>query len=149
MFNRVVLMGRLTADPELRTTTNGVATCAFRLAVDRKYKSQNGERQADFINVVTWRQTAEFVCRYFSKGRSVLVEGTLQSRTYDDKDGKKVYVTEVVADAVYFTGERTDNPAATSSTFPEPPPAPDVQYSSGAEYASYQQMDLSDEDFPF
>ena len=84
-INRVILMGRLTADPELKQTQSGVSVCQFTVAVTRARADQNGERQSDFINVVAWRQTAEFVCRYFNKGRLILVEGELRTRTYDDK----------------------------------------------------------------
>lgn len=104
MLNNVILMGRLTADPELRQTANGVATCQITVAVNRNYQGQNGERQADFINVVAWRATAEFICRYFSKGKMIIVEGSLRTRTYDDKryPDVKHYVTEVYADNVSF-----------------------------------------------
>ncbi len=108
MLNKVIIMGRLTADPELRQISNGASTCQFTIAVDRNFVPQGGERQADFINVVAWRQTAEFVSRNFAKGRMICVEGTLRTRTYDDKRYPDVrhYVTEVYADQVYFTGER-------------------------------------------
>lgn len=104
-INKVILMGRLTADPELRQTTSGVSTCQFTVAVTRAYADKSsGERQSDFINVVAWRQTAEFICRYFTKGRLILVEGDLRTRTYDDKRYPDVrhYVTEVYADSVSF-----------------------------------------------
>lgn len=108
MLNKTFLQGRLVADPELRHTTTGVAVATFRLAVDRDFKDkQTGERQADFINVVAWRQTGEFVSRYFSKGRMAIVEGKLQTRTYD-KDGVRHYITEVVADNVYFGDSKRD-----------------------------------------
>lgn len=109
MLNKVILMGRLTADPELRQTPNGVSTCQFTIAVDRSFVGQNGERQADFITVVAWRQTAEFVSRYFAKGRMIAVEGNLRTRSYTDKRYPDVthYVTEVYADQVHFTGEKT------------------------------------------
>ncbi len=108
MLNKVILMGRLTADPELRQTPSGVSTCQFTVAVDRNFTPQNGERQADFITVVAWRQTAEFVCKYFAKGRMICVEGNIRTRTYTDKRYSDVthYVTEVYADSVYFTGEK-------------------------------------------
>lgn len=109
MLNKTFLQGRLVADPELRHTTSGVAVATFRLAVDRDFKDKNtGERQADFISVVAWRQTGEFVSRYFSKGRLAIVEGKLQSRTYD-KDGVRQYITEVVADNVYFGDSKRDD----------------------------------------
>ncbi len=102
--NNVILMGRLTSDPELRQTPSGVSTCQFTVAVTRGYANQHGERQTDFITVVAWRQTAEFVCRYFNKGKLILVEGELRTRTYDDKRYPDVrhYVTEVYADNVSF-----------------------------------------------
>ena len=109
MLNRVILMGRLVADPELKTTPTGASVTNFRIAVDRSYVKQGEERKADFIDIVCWRQTAEFVCRYFGKGSMIAVEGQLQTRTYQAKDGTNRYVTEVVADNVSFTGERRDN----------------------------------------
>ncbi len=105
MLNKVILMGRLTKDPELKYTPSNVAVTSFTIAVDRKYQ-KDGNKQVDFINIVSWRQTAEFICKYFSKGRMINVCGSLQTRTYDDKDGKKVYVTEVVADEVNFCGDK-------------------------------------------
>ena len=104
MLNKVILMGRLTADPELRQTPNGVSTCQINVAVDRGYTTQNGERQTDFITVVAWRQTAEFISRYFAKGRMIIVEGSLRTRSYTDKRYPDVthYVMEVHADNVQF-----------------------------------------------
>ncbi|MBR5534743.1 MAG: single-stranded DNA-binding protein [Ruminiclostridium sp.] len=109
MLNKVFLQGRLVADPELRHTPNGVAVATFRLAVDRDFKDrETGERKADFISVVAWRQTGEFVSRYFTKGRMAIVEGKLQARDYTDRDGNRRFVTEVVADNVYFGDSRRD-----------------------------------------
>ena len=104
MLNKVIIMGRLTADPELRQTQNGVNTCQITVAVNRNYVAQGQERQADFISVVAWRQTAEFISKYFSKGKMIIVEGSLRTRTYDDKRYPDVrhYVTEVYADNVSF-----------------------------------------------
>ncbi len=103
MINKVILMGRLTADPELRQTTSGISSCRFSVAVDRGYKSKDtGERQADFINVVAWRQTAEFVSRYFSKGKMIIVEGSLRNNNYTDANGTKHYGMDVQADNVTF-----------------------------------------------
>ena len=120
MLNKTFLQGRLVADPELRHTTTGVAVATFRLAVDRDFKDKNtGERQADFISVVAWRQTGEFVSRYFSKGRMAIVEGKLQSRTYD-KDGVRQYITEVVADNVYFGDSKRDGDGGKPEEFREP-----------------------------
>jgi single-strand DNA-binding protein len=108
MLNRVVLMGRLTADPELKVTPNGVSVTSFSIAVDRSYVKQGEERKADFINIVCWKNTAEFVCRYFGKGSLIALEGQLQSRTYQAKDGTNRYVVEVVANNISFTGEKRE-----------------------------------------
>lgn len=106
MLNKVFLQGRFVADPETRHTTKGTAVVSFRLAVDRDFKNRNGEREADFINVVAWRNTAEFVSRYFQKGQMAVVEGRLQVRDYTDRDNNKRYITEVVATSVYFAGSK-------------------------------------------
>lgn len=102
MLNKIILMGRLTRDPELRRTQSGTAVAPFTMAVDRDYKPQDGERETDFIDIVAWRGTGEFVSKYFSKGRMAVVEGRLQVRDWTDKDGNKRRSTEVVADNVYF-----------------------------------------------
>ena len=106
MLNKVVLQGRFAGDPELRHTQSGVAVATFRLAVTRDYKEKDGERKADFISVVCWRGTAEFVSRFFQKGSLAVVEGRLQVRDYTDRDGNKRFVTEVIADNVYFSESR-------------------------------------------
>ena len=101
-MNKVILLGRLTKDPEVRyTTTNNTLVCGFTLAVNRRF-AKEGEQQADFINIVAWSKLGEFCSKYFTKGQQVAVCGRIQTRTYDDKDGKKVYVTEVVAEEAYF-----------------------------------------------
>lgn len=109
MINRVVLMGRMVADPELKSTESGISVTSFRIAVERSYKKDGEERKADFIDIVCWRQTAEFVCKYFNKGSLIALEGQLQTRSYQAKDGTNRYVTEVVADNISFTGERREN----------------------------------------
>ncbi|MBQ7982631.1 MAG: single-stranded DNA-binding protein [Clostridia bacterium] len=101
-FNKVFLMGNLCADPELKQTPTGVTVCTFRLAVQRKQKDGDGKSVSDFINIVAWRQTAEFVCKYFKKGASIIVEGSLQVREYNDAQGQRRYATEVVAWEVQF-----------------------------------------------
>lgn len=106
MLNKVILMGRLVSDPELRQTPNGVSVCAFRIAVDRNYSGK--EKQADFIDIVAWRQSAEFVSKYFAKGKMIIVEGSIQTRKYEDKNGNKRTAVEVVADNVQF-GEPKDS----------------------------------------
>jgi single-strand DNA-binding protein len=102
MMNRVILVGRLTKDPELRYTPSGVAVATFTLAINRTYTNQQGEREADFINVVVWRKPAENVANYLKKGSLAGVDGRLQTRSFEGQDGKRVYVTEVVADSVQF-----------------------------------------------
>ena len=112
MLNKIILMGRLVRDPELRRTGSGTAVASLTLAVDRDYKSQSGEKETDFIDIVAWRNTAEFVSRYFTKGRMAVVEGRLQMRDWTDKDGNKRRSAEVVADQVYFgdAGKKDDAP---------------------------------------
>ena len=105
-------MGRLTRDPELRTTPSGVSTCSFTVAVDRRYKSADGQTQADFIPVVAWRQTADFVSKYFYKGSRILLVGSIQTRTWDDQEGKRHYVTEVIAEDVEFCESKRNDGAA-------------------------------------
>jgi len=117
MLNVAVLMGRLVADPELRHTPNGISTCTFRIAVDRSYVRSGEERKADFIDIVAWRQTAEFVCKYFRKGNLIAVDGSIQTRNYEDKQGNKRTAFEVVANNVNFTGERSGQ---SSYTAPSP-----------------------------
>ena len=108
MLNKIFIMGRLTRDPELRRTQNGTAVTSFTLAVDRDFKSQSGEKETDFIDVVAWRTTAEFVAKYFSKGRMAVVEGRLQLRDWTDKDGNKRRNAEVLADNIYFGDAKKD-----------------------------------------
>ena len=108
MLNKIFLMGRLTRDPELRRTASGTAVTSFSLAVDRDFKSQNGEKETDFIDIVAWRSTAEFVSKYFAKGRMAVVEGRLQIRDWTDRDGGKRRSAEVIADNVYFGDSRRD-----------------------------------------
>ena len=106
MFNRIILMGRLTKDPELKTTQSGIPMCRFSIAVDRAY-SKGQEKQTDFIDITAWRQTAEFVAKYFSKGRVILVEGKLQNNNYTDQNGVKHYQNVVIADSVAFCGDKS------------------------------------------
>ena len=125
MLNKIILMGRLTRDPELRRTQSGTAVASFTLAVDRDYKAQDGERSTDFIDIVAWRGTGEFVSKYFTKGRMAVVEGRLQVREWKDKDGAKRRSTEVVADNVYFGDSNkvseSDTPAEPSGEIRELP----------------------------
>lgn len=155
MLNRVVIMGRLVAEPELKTTGTGVSVSSFSVAVDRNYVKQGTERQTDFINVVAWRQTAEFVCKYFAKGQLIALEGSLQTRSYQDRDGNNRYVTEVVADNVFFTGdrrERTSNGSYGNYGIPTPQEPP-VQVNTANTYTSGMPEDFEelpgDDDLPF
>ena len=117
MLNRVVLMGRLVADPELKTTNTGISVTSFRIAVDRSYVKAGEQRQADFFDIVAWRSSAEFVCRNFSKGSLIAIDGQLQSRQYQTKDGQNRTAIEVVADNVSFTGERRDTSGTYGSSY--------------------------------
>ena len=110
-MNSVVLIGRMVADPELKYTPSGVAVCSFRLAIDRKFKSESGEKQADFINIVTWRNSAEFVATYLGKGRLVAIQGRLQSKSWVQTDGQKRSTLEVVADHVQGLDRGKEEPA--------------------------------------
>ncbi|MFD2881864.1 single-stranded DNA-binding protein [Paenibacillus rhizoplanae] len=124
MLNRIILIGRLTRDPELRYTPAGVAVTQFTLAVDRNFTGQNGEREADFIPVVTWRQLAETCANYLRKGRLAAVEGRIQVRNYENNEGKRVYVTEVIADNVRFlesAQSREGGNASSGGSMPEEP----------------------------
>ena len=121
-MNKVELIGRLTKDPEIRTTANQVAFCNFTLAVDRSFKDSNGQRQADFINCVAWRQTATFIQKYFRKGNRLAVIGSIQTRSYEDKNGQKVFVTEVIADEAEFVESQSARAPAPAQQAPEPEP---------------------------
>lgn len=105
-MNNVVLIGRLTADPEYKQTPSGVSVTSFSIAVDRNYIDKDGNRQTDFINIAAWRNTADFICRYFSKGRMIAIEGSIQTRKYEDKNGNKRTAFEVVAERVSFCGDK-------------------------------------------
>ena len=120
-LNKVVLAGRITADPELKQTPSGVSVLRFTLAVNRRYSrnSEQGEQQTDFITMVAWRQTAEFISRYFKKGSAICIVGAIQTRSWQDQQGQKRYATEVVADEAMFVDSKSDNqPAANGSYIP-------------------------------
>ena len=106
MINKVIIMGRITQDLELKQTPNGVSVLSFTVAVDRNFTKQGEEKQSDFISCVAWKERAEFISRYFGKGRMIAVEGQLRTRTYEDKNGSKHYLTEVYVDNASFTGEK-------------------------------------------
>ena len=108
-MNKVILMGRLTKDVEMRQTPNGIAVARFAIAVNRRFKNANGEYDVDFINCIAWRKTGEFISRYFQKGSMIAVVGSIQTRSWDGNDGKKHYATEVIVDEVYFTGSKAES----------------------------------------
>ena len=118
MLNKIFLMGRLTRDPELKRTQSGTAVTSFSLAVDRDFKSRNGDKETDFIDVVAWRNTAEFVSKHFTKGRMAVVEGRLQIRDYTDRDGNKRRTAEVIADNVYFGDSKKEGGGGASYSAP-------------------------------
>ena len=133
MLNSVVLMGRLTADPELKYTPSNIAVTAFKIAVDRSYSGNNRKRQTDFISVVAWRKTAEFITRYFTKGQMITVEGSIQTRNYEDKNGNKRTAVEVVVSNVSFCGDKRKE--ASSAAF------------DGIDESAFEE--ISDDDLPF
>ena len=139
MLNKIILMGRMTRDPELRRTNSGTAVTTFSLAVDRDFKGQNGEKETDFIDVNCWRNTAEFVSKYFGKGRMAVVEGRLQIRDWTDKDGNKRRSAEVVADNVYFADSR---PAEGNN-------APDMNGAAPAQAPRFAEIVEEDGELPF
>lgn len=147
MLNRIILMGRLTRDPELRHTQSGVAVASFTLAVDRDFKTQNGERETDFVDITAWRGTADFVDKYFSKGRMAVVDGRLQIEDWTDKDGNKRKSAKVVADSVYFGDSKRDSDGAQTASYgaPKAAGAPvDVNADSG-----FDEIGEEDGELPF
>ena len=154
MLNHIVIMGRLTRDPELRRTGSGTAVASFTIAVDRDFgKSENGEKETDFIDCVAWRQTGEFVSKYFTKGRMAVVSGRLQIRTWNDKEGNKRRTAEVVADNVYFGDSKRDGEGAAfgGNAFGAAPAAPAFGgYSAPSASASdFAMLDDGDATLPF
>ena len=147
MLNRAILMGRLTADPELRQTPNGVSVLSFSIACDRNYNSQGGEKICDFINCVAWRQTAEFISKYFHKGSMIAIEGSIQTRNYEDKQGNKRTAVEVVIDRAYFAESKASSGQQRSDF---PPPAFD-EPPKGASFSigEFEEVDADDGDLPF
>lgn len=123
-MNRVELVGRITKDPEVKMTTNQTQYCNFTVAVDRKFKDQNGERQADFINCVAWRQTAGFIGKYFHKGSKIGVCGSIQTRSYDNQNGQKVFVTEVVVDEAEFVDSKGSSEGGSNANYSKPASKP-------------------------
>ncbi|MBM7541347.1 MULTISPECIES: single-stranded DNA-binding protein [Amphibacillus] len=163
MLNRVVLVGRLTKDPDLRYTASGVAVANFTIAVNRPFSNQQGDREADFINCVIWRKPAENLANYMSKGSLVGVDGRIQTRSYDGQDGKRVFVTEVVADTVQFLEPRNSNSGSApkgggqgsgsyqSEQHQNQQQAPNNTFNqpTGSPNDNMEPIDISDDDLPF
>lgn len=140
MLNKIFLQGRLVADPELRHTQQGTAVASFRMAVDRDFKSKDpGASNTDFINIVAWRNTAEFVSRYFTKGRMAVVEGRLQMREYTDKGGNKRTVAEVVSNNVYFGDSKRNSESGANASYDGAPDGP----------PDFDELEDDDEELPF
>ena len=166
-MNKVILMGRLTRDVELRQTPNGISVARFSIAVNRRF-AKEGQQQADFIECVAWRQQAEFIARYFGKGRMIAVVGSIQTRSWDDQEGKKRYATEVVVDEVHFTGSKAEsggsqggynnggygnngyqnNSYQSAPAAPAPAPMQDP-FAGGFDDGGFMDIDGSEDDLPF
>ncbi|MBD5083074.1 MAG: single-stranded DNA-binding protein [Clostridiales bacterium] len=145
MINSVVIMGRLTFDPELRTTPNGISVVRFQVACDRNFSRSGEDRKTDFIDVTAWRQTAEFVSRYFRKGSMIAVEGSIQTDSFTDKDGNKRKTVQVVANNVSFCGSKAESGTASNPVFSQPAPS----YAS-ADNSDFEEISDDDEDdLPF
>lgn len=147
MMNRVVLVGRLTKDPDLRYTPAGVPVATFTLAVNRPFSNGQGEREADFINIVVWRKPAENCAKFLKKGSLAGVDGRIQTRNYDGQDGKRVYVTEVVAESVQFLEPKNSN--GYQPPMDAPPERGNTGGVEGDPFAGNGQIDIADDDLPF
>lgn len=162
-MNKVILMGRLTRDVEMRQTPNGVSLARFSIAVNRRFAGKDAQQQADFINCVAWRQTGEFIARYFQKGSMIAVVGSIQTRSWDGNDGKKQYATEVVVDEAYFTGSRAESGTQGGGNYQNQGfnqggfNAPQSQSAQGSEpnfgddfdMGDFSDLDGSEDDLPF
>lgn len=146
-MNKVILTGRMVAEPELKTTASGIETTTFRIAVNRDYVKQGEERKADFFNVVAWRQTAAFICKYFHKGDGINLVGNLQSRQYEAKDGSNRYVVEVIADNVEFPLSRKSDNNSAQNTYTPPVQTPPIT-AQPVPLTDFQDMPV-DDDLPF
>ncbi len=144
MINSVVIMGRLTYDPELRTTPNGISVVSFQVACDRNYQKSGEDKKTDFIDLTAWRQTAEFISRYFRKGSMIAVEGSIQTENYTDKDGNKRKRVQVVANNVSFCGSKAESGTTSNPAYSQPAPS----YAS-ADNSDFEEIVDEDDDLPF
>ena len=155
MLNRAIIMGRITANPELRQTQGGVSVLSFTVAVDSRFTNQNGERQTNFIHCVAWRHTAEFISKYFVKGQMIAVDGSLQSRNYVDKNGNNRSVLELVVESVSFCGSKGENGdvrsrnAALEKSFDSKSAGDGFSVGDVEEIEGFEELSASDEDMPF
>ena len=147
MINNVVLMGRLVATPELRNTQTGVAVTSFTIAVERSYARAGEQRQADFIDCVAWRNTAEFITRYFQKGSMIAITGSIQTRTYDDKNGNKRKATEIIVDQASFCGSKAETGTGGYQAPAAPAPAA-PSFATGSD-GDFEEISGDDDDLPF
>lgn len=146
-LNKVILGGRIATDPELKQTPSGVSVISFSLAVNRSYSSKDGERQADFISIVAWRQTAEFISRFFRKGSSICIVGSIQTRSWTDQNGNKRYATEVVADEANFVDSKSESNGGQGSYVPDAYSAPAYATPAASE-PKFEEI-ADDDDLPF
>lgn len=151
-MNKAILMGRLTADPEMRQTQSGVSCARFTIAINRRFQKD----ETDFINCVAWRQTADFICKYFAKGNMIAVVGSIQTRTWEGQDGKKNYATEVVADEAYFTGSKAESGVSAGGSYQSMGQAsqakPNTEKASAEDEFSamgFAEIDVADDELPF
>ena len=145
MLNNAVIMGRLVADPELRTTGSGISVTSFTVAVDRRFVRQGEERQADFIDIIAWRQQAEFICKYFRKGSMIAIQGSIQTRMYEDKNGNKRKAVEIVADNVSFCGSKSETGTGVrNDSFVNTQPAPSYSTADEGDF-----KEIPEDDLPF
>ena len=148
-MNKIILMGRLTANPEMKQTQSGINTCRFSIAINRPFTPKDGgERQADFINVVAWRQTAEFVARYFSKGKMILVEGTLRNNNWTDNNGVKHYTNDIIAENVSFCGDKNENNSNQQTNNNNYNQSQSYQSPNNGNSSNFEEV-LDDKDVPF
>ena len=148
MLNVAAIMGRLTSEPELRTTGNGISVCSVTVAVDRNYQRQGQERETDFINVVAWRQTAEFLAKYFRKGQMIAVNGSIQTRNYEDRNGNKRTAFEILADNVSFCGSKAEQTQGTQASPPAYAAAAAAATAPAPQDTGYDEP-LDDDELPF
>lgn len=147
-MNKVILMGRLTRDPELRQTSGGIQVCSFSIAVNRRF-AKDGQQNADFINCTAWRQQAEFICKYFRQGSMIAIVGTLQSRSWENQEGKRQYSTDVVVEEVHFTGSKRES-GTDSSDYNMTQPMPSNDNALGdIDSMGFQTIEGSEDDLPF